>query len=166
MTDALLSDDDVESALSIAYVHAVAALAGYTCGEPPGPDRDSVDIQVSAGGHMRPKVDFQLKASIALTGDLDNFNYPLKMKNYNDLRVPTQTPRALIVLDLPRDPSEWLKISVDEMIIKRAAYWCSLAGLPEVTNATKKTIYIPRANVFDVDALKRMMECSRRGRLT
>ena len=48
--DGLLSYGDVESALSIAYVQAIAAQAGYTCGEPPGPDRDSVDIQIGAGG--------------------------------------------------------------------------------------------------------------------
>jgi hypothetical protein len=37
--DALPPDSDVESALSIAYVHAIAGHAGYTCGEPPRPDR-------------------------------------------------------------------------------------------------------------------------------
>jgi len=76
----LLTDNDVESALSIAYVKAVAAHAGYTCGEPPGPDRDSVDLQIAASGLMRPKIDLQLKASIKLNEIDDNFHYHLKLK--------------------------------------------------------------------------------------
>lgn len=62
--DKLLSDHDVESALSFSYVRAIASHAGSTCGEPPGPDRDGVDIQISTGGAMRPKLDLQLKSSI------------------------------------------------------------------------------------------------------
>jgi hypothetical protein len=163
--DALLSDDDVESALSIAYVQAIAAQAGYTCGEPPGPDRDSIDIQIAAGGAMRPKIDLQLKASIRLSGTDGAFSYPLKVKNYNDLRSETQTPRLLLVLDLPRERDEWLHVSVDELIIRRAAYWVSLRGQSETKNSTSVTIFIPKANIFDVAALSRSMDQSRAGRI-
>lgn len=119
--DALLSGDDVESALSIAYVQAIAAQAGYTCGEPPGPDRDSIDLQIAAGGTMRPKLDLQLKASINLVRQETEFRFRLKLKNYNDLRVETQTPRILVVLDLPKDQNKWLSVSIDELIIRRAS---------------------------------------------
>lgn len=163
-TDALLYDGDVESALSIAYVHAIAAQSGYACGEPPGPDRDSVDLQIAAGGAMRPKLDLQLKASICLVDAGENFSYKLKIKNYNDLRIETQTPRLLVVLDLPRDREEWLRVSVEELIIRRAAYWGSLRGKPSVDNAASVTIAMPKRNVFDVDALRTLMELSRQGR--
>ncbi len=49
-------------ALSRAYVSAIAAHAGYTVGRPE-PDRDSVDLSLSAGGAMRPQIDIQLKAT-------------------------------------------------------------------------------------------------------
>jgi hypothetical protein len=163
--DTLLHDDDVESALSIAYVHAIAAHAGYTCGEPPGPDRDSVDIQIAAGGAMRPKLDLQLKATTLLADAGDSFSYKLKIKNYNDLRIETQTPRLLVVLDLPRNREEWLRVTVEELIIRRAAYWISLRGRPNVDNSASVTIRLPKQNIFDVSALGALMEQSRQGRI-
>lgn len=165
-SDALLSERDVESALSIAYVHAIAAHAGYVCGEPPGPDRDSIDIQVASGGSMRPKLDIQLKASIQLCCLGDKFSYPLKIKNYNDLRLETQTPRILVVLDLPQEKERWLTVSVDELIIRRAAYWVSLSGAQASSNIKSVTIHIPKRNIFDVDALSNLMEQSRLGRVS
>lgn len=164
--DVLLSENDVQSALSLTYVQAIAAGAGYTCGEPPGPDRDSIDIQIAAGGNMRPKLDLQLKASIRLAGDADAFSYPLKMKNYNDLRVETQTPRLLVVLDLPPKQNTWLKVSIKQLVMKRAAYWLSLRNLPESTNKKSVSVLIPRANVFDVAALTTLLEKSRTGLIT
>jgi hypothetical protein len=163
--DALLSDGDVESGLSIAYVQAIAAQAGYTCGEPPGPDRDSVDIQIGAGGSMRPKLDLQLKASVRLQRNGDDLSYPVKLKNYNDLRIETQTPRLLVILDLPPDRDRWLSVTVEELVIRRAAYWTSLRGMPETTNRNSVTIPILARNIFDIGALKGLMEQSRQGRI-
>jgi Domain of unknown function (DUF4365) len=126
-----------------------------------------VDIQIAAGGAMRPKIDLQLKASIRLSGSSDDvFFYPLKVKNYNDLRIATQTPRLLLVLDLPRASDERLAVSVDELIIRRAAYWVSLRGMPNTTNSTSVTIHIPKANIFNVRALSKLMDQSRQGRIT
>ncbi len=45
--------------LSIAYVRAVAAQAGYAVSPGPCPDRDSVDLTVQAGGTMHPSIDLQ-----------------------------------------------------------------------------------------------------------
>ena len=163
--DVLLSENDIESALSAAYVQAIAAEAGYTCGKPPEPDQDSVDIQIAAGGDMRPKLDIQLKASIRLVSDGTGFAYPVKIKNYNDLRIPTQTPRLLVVLDLPKKREQWLTVTVKQLVLKRAAYWVSLGGMPETANETSVTVTIPVANIFDVGALKRLMEQSRTGRI-
>jgi len=163
--DALLADNDVKCSLSIAYVQAIAAHAGYLCGSPPEPDRDSVDLQIAAGGLMRPKLDLQLKASIRLTNSGTNFSFPLKLKNYNDLRVPTQTPRLLIVLDLPKKSEHWLKSDVKQLVLRRAAYWVSLRDLPEAASAASVTIIIPKSNIFDVKALIGLMEQSRSGRI-
>lgn len=163
--DALLSEYDVESALSIAYVHAIAGHAGYTCGPPPGEDRDSIDIQVSAGGRMRPKIDIQLKACINFKKlQSGEFSYPLKAKNYNDLREVTQTPRILVVLDLPREREEWLLTSTDNLVIRKSAYWVSLRDKPEAQTESI-SVRIPSTNVFDVPTLKLLMEQSRSGRI-
>ena len=162
-TTKLLSDTDSESALSVAYVHAVAAHAGYCCGEPPGPDRDSIDLQIAAGGDMRPKLDIQLKATTTLKKADSSFSFALKRKNYDDLRADTQTPRILVVLDLPKEKEKWLQISNDQLAISRYAYWVSLSGEPETDNETSVTVLIPLGNKFDVESLKVLMDKSRTG---
>ncbi|MEO1172438.1 MAG: DUF4365 domain-containing protein [Myxococcota bacterium] len=165
MTDALLSPEDSEEALSEAYVHAIAAGAGYTTSQL-NFDRDGVDVRFSAGGNMRPNLDAQLKATIGLgTSRRGAFRFPLKLRNYNLLRVPTQVPRILIVLDLPEQRADWLSVSVESLILRKCAYWVSLAERSETKNSTSVTIDIPTAQVFDIAALKKLMESSRRGAL-
>jgi len=164
--DVLLRENDIKSALSIAYVQAIAAEAGYTCRGTADFDRDSCDVLVEAGGSMRPKLDLQLKASIRLSAVNGNFAYPLKLKNYNDLRIPTQTPRLLVVLDLPKKRDQWLAVNVKQLVLRRAAYWVSLFGMPETTNETSVTVQIPATNILDVPALVRLMEQSRTGTIT
>jgi hypothetical protein len=55
-----------------------------------------------------------------------------------------------------------LNISTDELILKRAAYWVSLLGMPESANEYSVTVEIPAENRFDVDCLKTLMEKTRR----
>ena len=161
--DSLLSEEDTESELSVAYVHALAAEAGYVCGPPSGPDRDSIDLQVSAGGPMRPRLDMQLKASRCLAISETEIKFRLRIKNYDDLRVPTQTPRILVVLHLPHERSDWLYVSSKSLVIRNSAYWISLLEKPETTNTSSVTISIPLANRLDVEKLKELMELSRLG---
>jgi Domain of unknown function (DUF4365) len=164
--DVLLSDQDSESSLSIAFVHAIAAHAGYICGEPPGPDRDSIDLQVSAGGPMRPKLDIQLKATKNLIEHEDAFSFPLKVKNYNDLIAETQTPRILVVMQLHPNTNEWLSRTDEELVLRKSAYWISLKGKTQTENSATVTISIPKTNKFDVKGLQELMEKSRTGGLS
>ena len=163
MTDSLLSDSDQEEALSRVYAEAVAARAGYTTTEP-NLDRDGVDLQIRAGGTMRPAIDIQLKATVNL-GDHQNglYRFPLKLRNYKLLREETQTPRLLVVLDLPREKSEWMSITENGLILRRRAFWVNLKGQPESTNRTSVTISISEDNLFTVESLQDLMEQSRTG---
>ena len=53
---------------------------------------------------MRPAIEFQLKATINLSDPDDGYvRFPLRRRNYDLLIVDTQTPRLLMVLDLPSD---------------------------------------------------------------
>ena len=52
----------------------------------------------------------------------------MPIKNYNDLRIFTQTPRLLVVLELPRDESQWMTVTAEELVPRRRAYWLSLLG--------------------------------------
>lgn len=161
--DAILTAADREEAFSRAYVAAVSAGAGYATAEMDY-DRDSVDLEIRAGGSMRPALDIQLKATINLgEPSKGEYRFPLKRKNYDDLRAQTCIPRILVLLDLPRSQGDWLSITLEQLILRRCAYWASLAGLPETENKESVTISIPVKNRFDVDALKELMERARNG---
>ena len=163
MTDSLLASTDIEEALSRVYVQAVAARAGYTTADY-SQDRDGIDILIRAGGKMRPAIDIQLKATINL-GNPSNgfFHYPLRSENYNLLCGPSQTPRLLVVLGLPRDRTEWLSITADELILRRSAYWSNFREHDETEIKSSITVHIPEQNLFNVDNLRMLMEQSRKG---
>lgn len=163
MADALLTDQDREEALSLVYVRAVAAYAGYVTAECDF-DRDGVDLRIHAGGAMRPALDLQLKATVNLAESQDRrYGFRLQRRNYDLLRDETQTPRLLVVLDLPNDETQWMTITTEELVLRRCAYWLSLKGYAETDNSSSVTVYIPKQNVFDVEGLRVLMERSRQG---
>ena len=165
LTNALLGNRDIEERLSMAYAHAVAARAGYITAVY-DLDRDGVDLRIQAGGSMRPALDLQLKATINL-GDPRNgvLNFRLPVRNHNLLCIPTQTPRLLVVLDLPRDDQQWMTVTTTELIIRNRAYWVSLSGRDETSNDESITVQIPVQNLFDVPNLQALMNQSRGGKI-
>jgi hypothetical protein len=141
MTD-LLTDTDVEEAISSAYAHAIAAAAGVVVALRHF-DRDGVDITFETGGDQRPKIDAQLKATINLNQNAQGiYKFPCPRKNYDSLRIPTQVPRILIVLHLPSDKSEWVKFTPQNLILRNCAYWANLNGAPATENTASVTVDI------------------------
>ena len=166
MTGALLTVPDQKEGLSLVYVKALATRAGFLTSVPE-PDRDSVDVRIQAGGLRRPALDLQLKATTDLGEAQAGFlPFRLPIKNYSDLRVETQTPRLLVVLELPKDRSQWMTVTAEELVLRRRAYWLSLQrGFEEVVGQQTATVRIPKDNVFDVEALRTLMERSRSGEI-
>ena len=166
MTDALLSVPDQKEGLSLVYVKALAMRAGYSTSTPT-PDRDSVDLRIHAGGVSRPALDLQLKATAHLGESRDGFlPFRLGIKNYDDLRGPTQTPRVLVVFELPQDESQWMTVTAEQLVLRRCAYWLSLQqGHADVTGQETVTVHIPDRNLFDVQTLRTLMDRSRRGEM-
>jgi hypothetical protein len=163
MSDALLTSQDRQAALSKASASAIAAAAGYST-YVPDVDRDSVDIGFCAGGAMRPNLHAQLKATVNLRKSGHHFKFSLSRKNYDDLRALTQVPRILIVLGMPKKEANWLNVTVARLILRRCAYWVSLQGSADLPQGQEsKTIDIPIANMFDANALKDLMERARKG---
>ena len=140
MTNELLSVADQEEALSRAYARAIAARAGYTTADYDY-DRTGVDLRVQS--QMRPAIEFQLKATVSLNDPTDG-----KRKNYDELIELTQTPRILLVLDLPRDRDEWMTVTADHL--KKA---CPKSKSLETTNVSSVTVK-PETNVFDIESLR------------
>lgn len=160
--DALLTAADRMEALSLVYIRALAARAGYMVSGPE-PDRDSVDLTLSAGGHMRPQIGIQAKATTTIAAGVPQFSFPLKLKNYNDLRIETLVPRILVVFAMPKEDADWFHMDAERLLLRRCAYWKSLQGMQETDNETKLAVSIDTSQVLDVQTLVTLMDKSRKG---
>ena len=166
MTDSLLTESDKKEALSRVYAKALATQAGYSTSVP-DLDRDSIDLQIHAGGPRRPTLGLQLKATTQLRENRDG-DLPLRLpiKNYSDLRLETVNPRLLVVLELPEDESQWMTVTGEELVLRRRAYWLSLQnGHEDVMGQRTVTVYIPKDQVLNVITLQEIMELTRRGEI-
>ena len=148
---------------SLAYVHAVATVAGFDLGRF-NVDDDSVDVVLKASDRLGDldglHLSLQLKCTQNLAGNADNWSFRLKRKNYEDLRrVSTHLQTLLVVLHVPVEVDEWLQWGPDEMTLKRRAYWVSIRGRPTLPpGQASATVQIPRRNVFDVAGLRAVAE--------
>jgi hypothetical protein len=141
-----------------AFLLAVAGAAGCAV-SPRRPDDDSIDWTLSCRLSHRPKLDVQMKTTITDDGMGNEISYPLKKKNYDDLRiVDVFSPRILVLVTLPREIGEWLSLSTDQLVLRRCGFWKSLAGLPASDNEFTVTVPVPRTNVLTVDGLCGMMQ--------
>ena len=130
-----LSTQNIESELSYAYLHAVAAHAGVGCKVGSRHDDSAgIDAELTGwgpfdnGGYLQEvSLNVQLKATIqppSVTTKGLGYNFA-GIQQYNDLRTDTvATPRILVVLFLP----------------------------PE-----RQTIYFPKNQFFDTSGLKNLM---------
>jgi hypothetical protein len=147
---------------SKAYVKAVAAACGYATKDP-SVDDDSVDLCLAArggGGTVRsPQLDMQLKCTARQVVAEGTVNFPLDVKNYEELR-PTNfmVPRILVVVVVPDGVESWISHTENELLLRHCGYWYSLRGMPATVNAETVTVNIPRTQVFNVASLNAIMQ--------
>ena len=79
--------------------------------------------------------------------------------------MPTQVPRILVVLNLPKASEKWIELTPEALSIRTCAYWVSLLGQPDTTNVETVTIAIHEANLLNEKALIGLLEKSRTGSL-
>jgi hypothetical protein len=144
-----------------AYVRAVAAVAGFGA-HVPTPDDDSVDFVIAArggGGTVRsPRLELQLKCTSQQVLTPGCVRFPLKKKNYDDLRaVDVLVPRILVVVCVPDDDLQWIAHSEQELALRHCGYWVSLRGQPDNGNVASVTVEFPRANQFTPTSLVALM---------
>lgn len=163
VSDSLLSENDQKEQLSVAYVEAVAAKAGYATARY-NVDRDSIDFQISAAGSMRPSLGLQLKATSSPVWQGDTLKFVLKRKNYDDLRADRMFPAILVVLVLAEREEEWLSCDETALILRRCAWWVSLKGEAAI-ETDSKTVYLPQTQMFNPDSLRDLMQRARGGSL-
>jgi len=128
----MLTDQNIEAELSYAYLHAVATRGGFSCSYTHRHlDDVGVDAQVHEDGrllaadsiHTSFALHVQLKATRVTPVDQNSrFSFSLPVRHYNRLReTRLASPRLLIVLYLPSDPSDWLTHSEEALIARRCA---------------------------------------------
>lgn len=153
---------------NVAYVCALAAQAGLNY-ESLFVDDDSVDITLVArnfpGGILRnPKIDLQLKCTSGhyLSGEVIKF--PLKKKNYDDLRGENVvSPRYLAVLLVPETPEDWLHHHDGHISLHNCCYWTSIRHAPDSTNTSQVVVEVPLAQRLTTSALIELMKLASNG---
>ena len=158
--------------LSVAYISAVAAKAGYDCGRPGSHDvgEDLEIITVEKRGDIifkpGPNLYVQAKSSqnFELSEDGEYIKYDLEVSAYNKLVIEEGRfyPIILILYCMPADENEWLNICEENTTLKYCGYWTCLMGRTESTNSRTVRVYIPRQNIFTASALTSIMEKIRR----
>lgn len=148
---------------SLAYVRAVAARAGMVSALPDadfGFDLYLRELRPDTSGarDAGPQIDLQLKSTTQADIRESDIAYDLEARAYKLLRNDrVYNPRLLVLLVLPDDESLWLNQSEDRLLLRRCAYWHSLRGAPESAAQRSVRVFIPRANVFTVEALQQLM---------
>ena len=147
---------------SIAYVTAVASVAGYAT-QRHDVDQDGIDLSIHAhggGGAVRsPRVEAQVKSQTAGKPPGFPWSYPLKAGNYENLRHSDfLVPRILIVVAMPKDVANWAKHTPTQLALRHCAYWVSLRGQPASPNQKTVTVYLPRKDKFSPTELDKMMK--------
>ena len=162
MSDFFYSDEDCQEFFSEAYIAAISAVAGFSF-EYKKVDRNSIDVFITQriDGNNCPQIEelkIQLKCTYAHTPQNGVLTYPLKIKNYNDLRQESLLiPRILVVVYTPNLPRiNWLQHNNNHLILKYEAFWVSLRGRGSVTNTT--TININLKQKFTVSSLQALMD--------
>ena len=168
----MMTEEHIKEAISLRYIELIAAFNGFkTSSSYPdyGTDLDikEVDFRLE-NDHKRyletgRELKFQLKAttenSVIEEGDL--IKYDLNASTYNDLisRKHTKNPLILILFVLPIDKENWLKISDDELIAKKCAYWFYPKNTELLTeNTGKKRIAISKNNFISNETLNHLFE--------
>lgn len=166
-----MTEAHTKEELSFAYTQTISALAGMGCEQRKrdyGVDGSIHEIVYSKhrrryveSGH---NIDFQLKATVNAKVNNGIILYDLEVKNYRDL-IDTEvgTPRILILYVMPREKEKWVEILDDEVKLRKCAYWCSLRGLPDVSNKNRVRIKIKEEQRLTPECLLLLMNKVRGG---
>jgi hypothetical protein len=162
-----MTEQQIKEFLSRHFVGLVASRRGFKT-TAPQPD-NGTDLHLTRViVQERPQgtrimddpnvIHLQLKCTCdaSIEPDGDGFKYDLSVVAFNDLvdkwNAGHYNRSMLILMVLPDDPSTWLNVGIDELVMRRAAYWYTPApGTPMSANASTQRIRIPYANAVSLD---------------
>jgi hypothetical protein len=119
----------------------------------------TITVPGTIGSKRLPRFDIQLKSTSQNILQEQSLKYRLTAKNYEELSCDDPfVPQLLVVVLVPENIAEWLSQSEESLCLRRCGYWLSLRGQPRLTNQNTITVEIPRQNIFNVEALQRIMQ--------
>jgi hypothetical protein len=159
----MLSENDIKAELSYAYLHAVAAHAGFACCQTfRHLDGAGVDAQVDVKRRLHAEslfvgfsLHFQLKATSREPRVVRRHcAHHLEIPQYDKVRTTeAMTPRFMVLFELPERVEEWLNVSADQLVARRCARWVSLRGAPATENSATIAVHVPIDNVLTPESL-------------
>lgn len=155
---------DLMEMFEFSVVQAFAAAAGCNVSEPRIDNGIDLDIYHEMPNEDDATLRVQLKAvSSGWNASRSRISARLSRLRYDKMRrVGTQIPSLVIIMDLPADMSEWTWSKHPYTALRHCCYWVSLEGQPERAGA-EVTVSAPATNVFDDEALCRIMARIRAG---
>lgn len=171
----MITTQHIEEDLSKAYVMAIGARAGYSV-DLDRPHDYTVDgtfheiiIVENQRNESGYSIDFQLKASKNCVEENDFIKYDFDSNTYNYFirrgNSKNSTPFILILLVLPDNPKEWLNITEESLILKKACYWYKIEKQEPTPNLNSKRIFIPKNQLLTPDSLQGLFKQVKEGEL-
>lgn len=152
-----------------ALVRVLSAAAGLRLAKPE-PDLDGIDFCLwpDRAGNLRgarsTPINVQVKSDSIAAGNATHWRYHLKIPHFNALADPYTTfPTYLFLVMVPPDPGDYVTPHADGLLLRRSAYWHSLADEDLVVNAkkgAKKRVDVPKANLLTVDSLRTLVSAA------
>ncbi|MBS1956594.1 MAG: DUF4365 domain-containing protein [Cyanobacteria bacterium SZAS-4] len=177
----MLDDNSRKEQLSRAFVTAVAAHAGIKCHHQTDLDvgvdghfkevrkrqtsrtrlrkRDQTEVPVRIVNEFGVSLEFQLKSSSGCVLNQDSVIYSADSSDYDKLvDVERMAPILLIVLALPQDQQQWVKVEEDHTKLNGRCFYHFVPTGPMTTTKSKVKIVIPRTQTLTASSLKKLMD--------
>ncbi len=161
-----MRDSRVKEDISISYISALCAYAGIAYDIIRHDDNSTDGILrkcVFLDGNRKydAELRIQLKSTSSPSQYTDNgstLTYKLKVKNYNDLCLPSTTPIILGLLVLPEDEKLWIDCTEEELLIRGCMYWAEFSGKIESDNTDRVSVKIDKDHIINAESLQKILE--------
>ncbi|MGW1491969.1 DUF4365 domain-containing protein [Streptomyces sp. NPDC002402] len=141
------------------FVAAIAAAAGFQVAVPyPDIGKDLI----LGRDHEMPELDVQIALQVKsrrvgeFTSTDSGFKISLPIEQFKRLRGRRQVPCYLVMVVVPADPQEYIRLDERALVLHHSAYWLSLEhhSLPVPQGQKTLSVTVPRDNLLTVDALR------------
>lgn len=166
-----MTDENIKEALGLRFIEVLANYKGFktnTSYPDYGTDLEIIEVDFRIeNDHKRycdtgRELKIQLKSTTenSIIQDTSVLKYDLEIKTYNDLisRKNNLRPLLLVLFILPDNPDSWLLLTVDELLIRKQAYWFYPESLQKTDNTSTIRICIPKTNLFSTETIDELFE--------